>query len=35
VLEGIVHRSCQAFRSFPDVTPIVHVGGHAVLVRTV
>mmetsp|Transcript_15860 Transcript_15860/g.22682 ORF Transcript_15860/g.22682 Transcript_15860/m.22682 type:complete len:518 (-) Transcript_15860:245-1798(-) len=31
VLEDIVHRSCQAFRSFPDVTPIVHVGGHAVL----
>ena len=33
VLEDIVHRSCQAFRSSPDVTPIVHVGGHAVLVR--
>jgi hypothetical protein len=22
-----------AFRSYPDVTPVVHVNGHAILVR--
>lgn len=31
-LEDIVKRSCAAF-SHKDVTPIVDVGGHAVLVR--
>ena len=31
-LKEIVHTSCAAFRH-EDVTPIVHVGGHAVLVR--
>jgi len=30
ILEGIVKRSCDAFRS-PDVTPIVHVNDHAIL----
>ena len=30
-LEDIVRRSCAAFRS-EDVTPVVDVGGHAVLV---
>lgn len=30
-LEDIVKRSCAAFRS-EEVTPIVHVGGHAILV---
>lgn len=32
-LKDIVGRSCDAFRS-EDVTPLVDVGGHAVLVRT-
>lgn len=32
VLNDIVHRSCKAFRH-PDVTPVVNVGGHAILVR--
>ena len=31
-LEDIVKRSCGAFRS-PEVTPVVPVGGHYVLVR--
>ena len=31
-LEDIIKRSCAAFRS-KDVTPVVEVGGHAVLVR--
>ena len=30
-LTEIVHRSCAAFRH-PNVTPVVNVGGHAVLV---
>ena len=30
-LEDIVKRSCAAFRS-PDVTPVVDVAGHAILV---
>lgn len=30
-LRDIVGRSCDAFRA-PDVTPIVEVGGHAILV---
>ena len=30
-LKDIVHRSCAAFRE-TDVTPLKHVGGHAVLV---
>jgi threonine synthase len=30
-LKDIVHRSCGAFRH-PDVTPVKHVGGHAILV---
>jgi len=34
ILEGIVKRSCDAFRS-PDVTPIVHVNDHAILVSSV
>lgn len=33
-LEDIVKRSCAAFRN-EEVTPLVHVGGHAVLVRTI
>ena len=33
-LEDIVKRSCGAFRS-PEVTPVVPVGGHYVLVRGV
>jgi threonine synthase len=32
-LIDIVHRSSAAFRS-EEVTPLVHVGGHAILVRT-
>jgi threonine synthase len=32
-LEDIVKRSCAAFRS-PDVTPVVDVAGHAILVST-
>ena len=32
-LADIVKRSCAAFRS-SDVTPVVHVGGHAVLVSS-
>lgn len=31
-LSDIVHRSCAAFRS-PEVTPLVEVNGHHVLVR--
>jgi threonine synthase len=31
-LADIVGRSCDAFRT-PEVTPIVEVGGHAILVR--
>jgi threonine synthase len=31
-LKDIVHRSCAAFRH-KDVTPVKHVGGHAILVR--
>jgi len=31
ILEDIIKRSCAAFRC-PDVTPVVDVGGHAVLV---
>jgi threonine synthase len=31
-LTDIVTRSCAAFRS-PEVTPIVNVGGHPILVR--
>lgn len=31
-LKDIVSRSCDAFRS-TDVTPVVEVGGHAILVR--
>jgi len=30
-LADIVHRSCAAFRH-KDVTPVVNVGGHAILV---
>jgi threonine synthase len=33
ILIDIVQRSCLAFRSYPDVTPVVHVNGHAILVR--
>lgn len=33
-LQHIVRKSCAAFRH-PDVTPVVHVGGHAILVRVV
>ena len=33
-LEDIVKRSCAAFRS-EEVTPVIQVGGHAVLVRYV
>lgn len=32
-LRKIVHKSCAAFRS-PDVTPVVEVNGHYVLVRS-
>ena len=31
-LEDIIKRSCAAFR-VEDVTPVIEVGGHAVLVR--
>ena len=31
-LEDIIKRSCAAFRA-EDVTPVIEVGGHAVLVR--
>lgn len=33
-LRDIVSRSCDAFRS-KDVTPVVEVGGHAILVRKI
>lgn len=32
-LKDIVGRSCDAFRA-PEVTPVVEVGGHAILVST-
>jgi threonine synthase len=32
VLKDIIHRSCAAFRH-PNVTPVIQVNGHAVLVR--
>ena len=32
-LEDIVKRSCAAFRN-DEVTPVIEVGGHAILVRT-
>jgi threonine synthase len=31
-LQSIVQRSCSTFRH-PDVTPVVMVGGHSILVR--
>lgn len=34
ILVDIVQRSCAAFRSYPDVTPLVHVDGHAILVSS-
>jgi threonine synthase len=34
ILKDIVHRSCAAFRT-KEVTPLVSVGGHQVLVRNV
>ena len=33
ILEGIVHKSCDAFRS-EEVTPLVKVDGHYVLVSS-
>ena len=33
-LEDIVTRSCAAFRT-EEVTPVVHFGGHAILVRII
>lgn len=34
ILRDIVHKSCAAFTSAPDVTPLVSVHGHSVLVRS-
>jgi threonine synthase len=33
-LQSIVQRSCSTFRH-PDVTPVVTVGGHSILVRVI